>query len=115
MAAVKEGVLYDNDVALALAWVNKKGAAGNEKTASVAATALSTAAGTAKAYTTAEALVTKTVKDAYLLSAGAETTTGSYAELLKAYNALKATYTTDQKAYEALLVTNKPAIDVYNQ
>lgn len=116
MAAVKEGVLFDNDVALADAWMKLKGvSSANAKTDSEAATKASGAAKTAGAYTAAAALVTTTIKDAAVLSAGSATTVGSYAALLALYNTAKATYTTDKDAYDALLVTNKAAIDVYNQ
>ena len=116
MAAVKEGVLFDNDVALADAWMKLKGvSSANAKTASVAATKASTDAGTAKAYDTAKAKATTKIAAAYTKSAASATTTGSYLALKAAYDKLVPAYTTDKTAYEALLVTNKPAIDVYNQ
>lgn len=115
MAAVKEGVLFDHDVKLAKAWVDKKGAAGAEKTDSEAATKATKAAVTAGAYTAAAAKITSGITTAYDTSAASDAKTTSYLGLAKAVTPLKTTYETDKAAYEALLVTHAAAIAVYDQ
>lgn len=116
MAAVKEGMLFDNDVKLAKKWVDKKGVSStNEKADSEAATKASKAAGTAAAYTAAAAKITSGITTAYDTSAASATTTGSYLNLAAAVTPLETTYKAKKKIYDDLLVTHAAAIAVYDQ